>query len=81
MNRNGSLILDVHQVPSLETAIDHWLAARNNFKMLPSNENRRNYEATLNALGVAWNQHYTEASNTPDAFQWYGRGLIAPEEA
>jgi len=38
------------------------------------------YNATYFGLGVAFNELYPEASGTPDAFQWYRRGLIAPEE-
>jgi hypothetical protein len=80
MNRNGNLILDVRQVPSLEEAIDHWLAARDAFKSQPTDENRNEYNATYFGLGVAFNERYPEASDTPGAFEWYRRGLIAPEE-
>ena len=80
MNRNASLKLDVRPVPSLETAIDQWLAARDNFKMQPSDESQRDYEATLNDLGVAWGERYPGDTDTPEAFEWYRRGLIAPEE-
>lgn len=72
--------LDVRQVPSLEAAIDQWLAARDNFKMEPSEENQHEYNATLYDLGAAWGERYTEDADTPDAFQWYRRGLIAPEK-
>ena len=75
-----NLILDVRQVPSLEAAIGNWLAARDAFKSQPSDENRNEYNATYFGLGVAFNELYPEASGTPDAFQWYRRGLIAPEE-
>jgi hypothetical protein len=80
MNRNGNLILDVRKVPSLENAIDNWLAARDVFKMQPSDENRNEYNATYFGLGVAFNERYPEATDTPEAFEWYRRGLIAPDE-
>jgi hypothetical protein len=80
MNREGNLILDVRQVPSLEKAIDHWLAARDVFKTEPSDENRHEYNATLYDLGAAWGERYPEDADMPGAFEWYRRGLIAPEE-
>jgi hypothetical protein len=80
MNRTASLQPDVRVVPDLEEAIDHWLAARDNFKMQSSDENQHEYNATLFDLGVAWGERYPEATGTPEAFQWYRRGLIAPEE-
>ena len=80
MNRDENLILDVRQVPSLEAAIDRWLAARDAFKSQPTDENRNEYNATYFRLGVAFKARYPEAMNTPDAFEWYRRGLIAPEE-
>jgi hypothetical protein len=67
-------------VPSLEAAIDRWLAARDAFKSQPSDENRNEYNATYFVLGVAFNERYPEGAATPEAFQWYRRGLIAPEE-
>jgi hypothetical protein len=51
MNRNGNLILDVRQVPSLEAALDQWLAARDDLKMQPSEGNQHEYNATLYDLG------------------------------
>lgn len=80
MESRQNLTLDVRQVPSLEAAIDLWLAARDAFKSQPTDENRNEYNATYFALGVAFNERYPEASGTPDAFQWYRLGLIAPEE-
>jgi hypothetical protein len=80
MNRNGNLILDVRKVPSLDEAIDHWLAARDAFKSQPSDENQNEYNATYFGLGAAFSERYPEAAETLDAFQWYRRGLIAPEE-
>jgi hypothetical protein len=80
MNRNGNLQLDVRLVPSLETAIDNRLAARDVFKMEPSDENQHEYNATLYDLGAAWGERYSEDGDTPGAFEWYRRGLIAPEE-
>jgi hypothetical protein len=80
MNCTASLQLDVRIVPTLEEAIDHWLAARDKFKMEPSDESQRDYEATLYDLGAAWGERYPEDADSPEAFQWYRRGLIAPEE-
>jgi hypothetical protein len=80
MEMPENLTLDVRQVPSLEAAIDHWLAARGAFKSQPSDENRNEYNATYFRLGVAFNERFPEASDTPGAFEWYRRGLIAPEE-
>jgi hypothetical protein len=47
--------------------------------MQPSDENQHDYEATLNDLGVARGERYPEATDTPGAFEWFRRGLIAPE--
>lgn len=80
MKRNGNLIRDVRQVPSLEQAIDHWLAARNVFKMLSTDENQHELNATLYDLGATWGERYPEATDTPEAFEWFRRGLIAPED-
>jgi hypothetical protein len=80
MKSNGNLRLDVRLVPSLEEAIDQWLSARDNFKMQPNHECQRGYEATLNDLWVAWGEQYPEVADTPEAFEWYRRGLIAPED-
>ena len=80
MNRTGNLILDVRMVPSLETAIDQWLAARDQFKIEPSDENLSDYNATLHDLGAALGERYPEDADTPGAFEWYRLGLIAPEE-
>ena len=80
MNRKGNLILDVRHVPSLEDAIDQWLAARDNFKMKSTDESQHEYNATLYDLGAAWGERYPEDAYTPGAFEWYRRGLIAPEE-
>jgi hypothetical protein len=80
MNRTANLQLDVRSVPSLEEAIDQWLAARDNFKMQSTDENRHEYNATLHDLGAAWGERYPEDADTPGAFEWYRRGLIAPEE-
>jgi hypothetical protein len=68
------------QVAEGVSAIDHWLVARDKFKMQPCDESQRDYEATLNDLGVAWGERYPEDADTPEAFQWYRLGLIAPEE-
>jgi hypothetical protein len=80
MNRTASLQLDVHLMPSLRTAIDHWLAARDKFKIEPSDETQYDYNATLHDLGAAWGERYSEDVHSPEAFQWYRRGLIAPKD-
>ncbi len=80
MNRPTNLHFDVRMVPTLEDAIDQWLAARDAFKSQPTDENRNEYNATYFGLGVAFNERFPEASDTPGAFEWYRRGLIAPDE-
>jgi hypothetical protein len=80
MKCKGNLCLDVRVVPSLETAIDQWLAARDKFKTEPSDESQHDYNATLFDLGAAWGERYPEDANTPGAFEWYRRGIIALEE-
>ena len=80
MRAQGNLCIDVRSVPPLEEAIDNWLAARDVYKMQPSDENQHEYNATLFDLGAAWGERYPEATDTPDAFEWYRRGLTAPEE-
>jgi hypothetical protein len=80
MNREANLILDVRIVPSLDAAIDLWLAARDSFMMQPSDENQHDYEAALYDLAAAWGERYPEDTDMPGAFEWYRRGLIAPEE-
>ena len=64
---------------SLEEAIDHWLAARDKFKMEPSEESQHDYNSTLYDLGAAWGERYPEDADTPGAFEWFRRGLISPE--
>jgi hypothetical protein len=73
-------VINARSVPELATAIDHWLAARDVFKMHSTDENRNEYNATYFGLGVAFNERYPEAADTPEAFQWFRRGLIATEE-
>jgi hypothetical protein len=80
MKRNGNLCLDVRHVPTLEAAIDRWLSARAEFKAHRSDETELNYNATYFALGTEFTERYPEAAETPGAFEWYRRGLIAPEE-
>lgn len=81
MKFDKDLCRDVNLVPRLEASIDRWLAARNVYKMQPSDENQHNYNATYFALGEAFAQRYPEAAaNMPSAFDWYRRGLIAPED-
>lgn len=78
MKSNDELCLDVQLAPSLEAAIDKWLAARDAFKPQPSKENE--YNATLFDLGATWGERYPEVTDTPRAFEWDRRGLIAPAE-
>lgn len=80
MERPENLILDVRMVPSLETAIDQWLAARDQFTIEPTDKNLSDYNATLHDLGAALGERYPEDADMPGAFDWYRRGLIAPEE-
>jgi hypothetical protein len=80
MKSNGNLILDVRQVPNLEEAINQWLAARDVYKMQPSDESQHDYNATLCDLGAAWGERYPEDADMPGAFEWYRRGLTTPEE-
>jgi hypothetical protein len=80
MKSDENHCLNVRLVPSLEAAIDQWLAARDSFKMQPCDESQRDYEATLNDLGGAWGERHPEATETPDAFERHRRGLIAPAE-
>jgi hypothetical protein len=66
--------------PPFESAIDQWLAAQDQFKSEPSDENLSDYDATLHDLGAAWNERYPDDVYTPEAFQWYRLGHIAPAE-
>jgi hypothetical protein len=68
---------DVTLIPSIETAIDQWLAARDKFKIEPSDENQSDYNATLYDLGAALGERYPGDADSPRAFEWYRRGLIA----
>jgi len=80
MERKGNLCIDVRHTPSLENAIDQWLAARDNLKVQPTDGNVHNYNATLYDLGAAWAERYPDYAKTQEAFDWYLRGLIAPED-
>jgi len=80
MKQPDNLHVDACPVPDLAIAIDQWLAARDNFKMQSTDETRHDYEATLWNLGAAWKGRYPEGTDTPEAFHWFRRGLIAPEE-
>jgi hypothetical protein len=79
MKHIASFQLDVRIAPSLGKAISQWLDARDSFKIQPSDVSQREYEATLNNLGVVWGELYPEGADTPGAFEWYRRGLIAPD--
>jgi hypothetical protein len=80
MNKPENLHLDARVVPDLPTAIDNWLGARDAYKFEPSDENQSDYNATLNDLGAAWNERYSQVARTRGEFDWYLSGLIAPEE-
>jgi hypothetical protein len=80
MERKGNLCIDVRHTPSLENAIEQWLTARDNLKVHPTDGNLHDYNATLYDLGAAWVERYPDDSNTAEAFEWYRRGLIAPED-
>ena len=73
-------VINARPVPELATAIDNWLVARDNFKVQSTDEALHEYNATLYSLGTAWSERYPEGADTPGAFEWYRRGLIAPEE-
>jgi hypothetical protein len=45
MKSNEELRLDVQLMPNLEAAIEHWLAARDTFKLQSSDENEYKDEA------------------------------------
>lgn len=79
MKDPAHLQVDVRPLPSLKTEIDRWLAARKTAKTVPSEETRHAYNATLFDLGAAWVERYPEGANAPGAFDWFRRGLIAPE--
>ena len=81
MNQPKNLhIMNARPVPELATAIDNWLAARDQFKIEPTDEYHHEYDATYFDLSEAWLERYPDAAYTPEAFDWYRRGLIAPEE-
>lgn len=81
MNLPENLQLDVRLVvPDLATAIENWLNARENFKTDPSEECQHEYNSTLYDLGAVWNERYSQEADTLRAFDWFRRGLIAPEE-
>ena len=73
-------VINARPVPELATAIADWLAARVEYKKQRRDETESEYNATYFALGTAWAERYPEAADTPGAFEWYRRGLIAPEE-
>lgn len=79
METANSFNPNAQSAPELATAIDRWLAARKNAKAAPTEGNRHAYNATYYALGEACAHRYPEAANTPGAFEWYARGLAAPE--
>ena len=78
--RQSEMHREVGLVPTLEDAIDRWLAARADYKLERSERNEIEYNATYFALGSALRERYPEAADMPWAFDWYRRGLIAPGE-
>jgi len=80
MNGEANLTLDVRVVPTLECAIDQWLAARGVFKTKSTDETCHEYNSALYDLAAAWAERYTKDTDMPGAFEWYRRGLIAPDE-
>lgn len=72
--------LDARLVPSLENAIDRWLAARCEYKKYASVESEYRYNETYFALGAAWTERYPEVAKVSGAFERFRRGLISPEE-
>ena len=73
-------IINARPVAELATAIDRWLAARDAYKLKRSDKSEYDYNATYFALGEAFAERYPEAADTAGAFEWYRRGLIAPED-
>lgn len=80
MKSDSNLQFDVRLLPILGEAIDRWLAARDKAIAVTSSENQHAYNATLFELGAAWAERYPDSANTPEAFEWYRRGLIGAEE-
>jgi hypothetical protein len=79
MEQPEHLHIDVRPLPSLEGAIDRWLAARKTPKPLrPTKISTSTTRPCSPWSGVA--ERFTEAADTPGAFEWFRRGLIAPEE-
>ena len=79
MESNKNLNLNVRLMPNLETAIDRWLAARRDYKKQANDRNQHSYNAAYFVLGEEWVERYPEAADVPGAFEWFRRGLIAPE--
>lgn len=81
MNQPENLhIMNARPVREFATAIDQWLAARGEYQKQASDENRNAYNAAYFALGEAWAGRYPEAASSSGAFEWFRRGLIAPED-
>lgn len=73
-------VIVTRPVPELATSIDRWLTARTEYKKHASDENQYTYNAAYFALGEAWAEQHPDAADTPGAFEYFRRGLIAPEE-
>lgn len=81
MNQPENLhIINGRPVPDLAIAINRWLAARGEYKKQASDQKQNAYNAAYFALGEAWAERNPEATNVPGAFEWFRRGLIAPEK-
>lgn len=81
MNQPENLhIINAQPVPELATAIEGWLAARDQFKIEPTDEHQSDYNATLFDLGAAFAERYPEAGDMPELSDWFRRCLIAPNQ-
>lgn len=79
MKQPENLKLDAQQMPPLATAIDHWLAARHDYKKQASDKNQHAYNETYFVLGAAWAERFPDSANLPGMFESFRRGLISPE--
>jgi hypothetical protein len=76
----SELCLDVRLVPTLQVAIDRWLAVRTEYKKQASDENLHAYNAAYFALGEAWVERHPDAVDVPGGFERFQSRLISPEE-
>lgn len=80
MEQPENLHMNAQPAAALATAIDRWLEARGEYKKQSSAESEYRYNETYFSLGAAWTERYPDAANSPGAFEWFRRGLIAPEQ-